>query len=91
MYLCIREKNNNEQKQRDMSHPTYKETTRKRICYEDDFVAVYNEKGECVYEGLEDYEPMRREDWRWDDKNERYTLNGGRYTKVMLGECGCEW
>jgi len=72
-----------------MSHITYNNTTRKRICYEDDVVEVYNKKGECIYYGLEDYEPMKREDWRWDEKKGGYTY--GEYKKVLVGESGEDW
>lgn len=54
----------------------------KRIQYEDDIVLVLDREGRVIYKGLEDYEPNKREQWRWDDK-----LGGYRYlgmTKYCL-------
>lgn len=43
-----------------------------RINYEDDLVVVYDKKGNIIYKGLEDYEPYKREDWRWDESIKGY-------------------
>ena len=58
----------------------------KRIQYEDDLVKVYVGDKE-VYSGLEDYEPMKREMWLWDDANGEYTLDvdGVKLRKVCFG------
>ena len=48
----------------------------KRIQYEDDVVVVYDKNGAALYEGIEDYEPYKRELWRWDDTIGGYRLNG---------------
>ena len=56
----------------------------KRIQYEDDLVVVYDPSGEEIYKGMEDYEPMKDENWKWDMFHGYYTLNG--YVKVCLGE-----
>lgn len=54
----------------------------KRIEYEDDIVIVYDEAGNIIYKGMEDYEPMKRENWRWNNNKKYYQLNG--YVKVCL-------
>lgn len=54
----------------------------KRIEYEDDIVIVYDEAGNIIYKGMEDYEPMKRENWRWNNDKKYYQLNG--YVKVCL-------
>ena len=56
----------------------------KRIQYEDDLVVVYDPSGEEIYKGMEDYEPMKDENWKWDMFHGYYTFNG--YVKVCLGE-----
>ena len=50
-----------------------------RINYDDDSVVVYK-NGKEVYSGIEDYEPMKREDWTWDNFRGCYTH--GDYIKV---------
>lgn len=55
----------------------------KRIEYEDDLVIVYDEKGAEAYRGLEDYDPNKDLDWRWDDARQCYTYKG--WTKVCVG------
>ena len=37
-----------------------------RIEFEDQLVIVYDKKGNEIYRGLEDYEPMKYEDWKFD-------------------------
>ena len=54
------------------------------INYEDDIVVVFNEKGEEIYKGLEDYEPMRREPWEYDFDIDAYRFEN--YIKVCIGE-----
>ena len=44
----------------------------KRIDYDDDLVKVY-QNGKEIYSGIEDYEPMRDADWKWDNTNKYYT------------------
>ena len=48
----------------------------KRIQYEDDMVVVYDKDGKELYKGMEDYEPHKRELWRWDDSIGGYRFNG---------------
>ena len=55
----------------------------KRIEYEDDLVVVYDEKGCVIYKGMEDYEPMRYENWKWEQNKGYYTLDN-KYVKVCL-------
>ena len=54
-----------------------------RIDYDDDLVIVYDAKGKIIYKGLEDYEPMKDEPWRWDESIKGYRLDG--MTKVCIG------
>jgi len=56
--------------------------TGKRIDYEDDLVVVYDANGNEIYKGLEDYEPMKYEDWEFDNSLGAYRLDG--YVKVCL-------
>lgn len=58
-----------------------------RINYEDDLVVVKNSKGETIYKGIEDYEPMKRGNWVWNDSKRLYelTLDGKKYTKTCYG------
>ena len=51
-----------------------------RIDYDDDLVITYDKNGKVVYKGIEDYDPMKYEDWKWDEKTHSYKLDG--YTKV---------
>lgn len=55
----------------------------KKIEYEDDLVAVFDKNGKEIYKGLEDDEPMRYENWKWDSYNRYYTLDD-EYIKVCL-------
>lgn len=64
---------------------TYK---RKRIEYEDDIVIVFVDDRQ-TYKGIEDYEPMKDENWKWDSSIQAYTLddprtNGQTYIKICL-------
>ena len=54
----------------------------KRIQYEDDIVRVFNEKGEEVYKGLEDYDPNKDLDWRYNENKNRYEYRG--WIKVCI-------
>lgn len=56
---------------------------KRRIDYDDDLVIVYDTKGKIIYKGLEDYEPMKDEPWRWDENIKGYRLEG--MTKVCIG------
>lgn len=60
----------------------YKSYPRKRIDYDDDFVVVYDDSGNQIYKGIEDYEPMKDENWAWDNSEQIYRCNG--YIKVCL-------
>lgn len=55
---------------------------KKRIVYEDDFVVVKEGKN-VIYQGIEDYEPMKYEDWVWNEKSKTYKF--GKYTKTCYG------
>lgn len=44
----------------------------KRIDYDDSFVKVYKD-GKEIYSGIEDYEPMKNADWKWDNDHKYYT------------------
>ena len=55
----------------------------KRINFDDDFVIVVNDKDEVLYKGIEDDEPMNRENWQWNDKERCYTLD--KYKKYCVG------
>lgn len=46
---------------------------RSRIDYEDDQVKVFDERKQ-IYEGIEDYEPMKDEDWRYNKNFGLYYL-----------------
>ena len=59
-----------------------KKFTTRRIQYEDDVVVVYDKNGAALYEGIEDYEPYKREPWRWDDTIGGYRL--GEMTKYCI-------
>lgn len=59
----------------------YTKYPRTRINFEDDIVIVYDGDKE-IYKGLEDYEPMKDEDWRWDNATQSYVL--GNYRKICL-------
>lgn len=56
---------------------------KKEIEYEDDLVIVYNKEGKEVYKGIEDYEPMKDDNWRWDESIKGYRLEG--YVKICVG------
>ena len=43
------------------------------INFEDDIVAVYDETGDIWYKGLEDYDPNKDMNWKYDKTFQRYT------------------
>ena len=49
----------------------------KRINYDDDIVAVYDDKGKKVYEGMLDYSPYQLDDSKWNEKDKNYDLPKG--------------
>ena len=57
----------------------------KRIEFEDDVVKVFK-NGKLIYKGIEDYEPMKDEPWRWNESTKSYILNnnGVKYEKICL-------
>ena len=61
---------------------SYKSLERRRIDYEDDLVIVYDESGKQIYKGIEDYEPMKDEPWKWDSSEQVYKFK--KYIKVCL-------
>lgn len=61
---------------------SYKSLERRRIDYEDDLVIVYDESGKQIYKGIEDYEPMKDEPWKWDNSEQVYKFK--KYIKVCL-------
>lgn len=60
--------------------PNYSVKT-KHINFDDDLVIVYDGDKE-IYRGIEDYEPMKDEDWRWDDKIKGYKFD--KFIKYCL-------
>ena len=55
----------------------------RKIQYEDDLVIVYDDKGNVAYKGMEDYDPNKDLDWKWDDKRGGYVYKG--WFKVCVG------
>lgn len=49
----------------------------KKVSYEDDIVAVYDDKGKKVYEGMLDYSPYQLDDSKWNEKDKNYDLPKG--------------
>ena len=60
----------------------YKTYNRKRIDFDDDLVIVFDKNDSQIYKGIEDYEPMKDEDWKWDPSENVYRLN--KYIKICL-------
>lgn len=60
---------------------SYDSYQRKRIDFEDDIVIVF-EDGNQIYKGIEDYEPMKDADWKWDNSIQAYVLDN--YIKICL-------
>lgn len=60
---------------------------RKTIDFEDDIVIVYDdESGHEIYKGIEDFDPMKDENWKWDGSTQSYSLvaEGRKYIKICL-------
>ena len=57
-------------------------TKTKRIQYDDDLVRVFNEKGKQVYSGMEDYDPNKDLDWRYDPESGTYKYRN--WTKIAI-------
>lgn len=71
-----------------MAKRSYKSYNRKRLETEDDLVIVFRDDSE-IYRGEEDYEPMKDEDWRYDNSIQAYKLEnscteGHTYIKICL-------
>ena len=72
-----------------MSKRTYTSyKNRKRLEVEDDLVIVFKDDSE-IYKGIEDYEPMKDENWRYDNSIQAYRLEDSRtdghtYIKICL-------
>lgn len=71
-----------------MSKRSYKSYNRKRLETEDDLVIVFRDDSE-IYRGEDDYEPMRDENWKWDNSIQAYKLEDSRteghaYIKICL-------
>ena len=49
----------------------------KKVSYDDDIVAVYDDKGKKVYEGMLDYSPYQLDDSKWNEKDKNYDLPKG--------------
>ena len=47
----------------------------REIRYEDDIVVVKDKKGHVIYKGMEDDEPNKYEDWRWNESRNLYEWN----------------
>lgn len=64
----------------------YKQFQRKRAEFEDDLVIVFDENDKIVYKGIEDFEPMKDEDWKYNNKEIYYSLTyeGVTYLKIYL-------
>lgn len=60
----------------------YTTYNRKRIDFEDDFVIVFAENEQQIYKGIEDYEPMKDADWKWDPSENVYRFD--KYIKICL-------
>ena len=60
----------------------YKTYIRKQIDFEDDLVIVYDENETQIYKGIEDYEPMKDENWQWDPSENVYRFD--KYIKICL-------
>lgn len=54
-----------------------------RISFEDDIVEV-RKGSEVIYRGMEDYEPMKYESWKYDEHHKLYRL--GEYTKRKVSD-----
>ena len=59
----------------------WKAIKRTIINFDDDLVIVYEDDNE-IYRGIEDYSPMKDENWQWDTETQSYTLDN--YRKICL-------
>lgn len=59
---------------------------RRNIEYEDDLVIVYDERGKVIYKGIDDYDPMKYENWKYDRSLKAYILQSSNetYYKICL-------
>lgn len=57
--------------------PKKKVPSGKKVSYDDDIVAVYDDKGKKVYEGMLDYSPYQLDDSKWNEKDKNYDLPKG--------------
>lgn len=55
----------------------------KRVNFDDDVVIVY-ENGKMVYKGLQDYNPFRDDNWKWNEKEKHYTMEDGNYKYIEV-------
>ena len=55
----------------------------KRLEFEDDLVRVFDPNGKEIYSGIEDYEPMKDEDWKFDSAKGLYVLPDGYQKEVI--------
>lgn len=55
---------------------------RRQINFDDDLVIVYDENGLVMYKGIQDFEPMKDDDWKWDNSIRAYRLDS--YIKICL-------
>ena len=55
-----------------------------QIEFDDDLVVVVSPNGQTIYKGIEDYEPMKDEDWKYDYDCDCYRFEG--YTKYKIDE-----
>ena len=65
-----------------MAKSNWKSLERRRVNFDDDLVIVYDEDDREIYRGLEDYEPMKDEPWKWDNESQSYKLD--KYRKICL-------
>ena len=54
----------------------------RKIQFDDDMVIVVDNNGKELYRGIEDYEPMKNEPWKWSCKECCYVLDN--YKKYCL-------
>lgn len=69
-----------------LAEKAIKKLQRGRIDFDDDIVAVYSSEGKLIYKGLEDYEDLKRESWKYDKEKKYYTLvyKGKKYYKALV-------
>jgi len=67
---------------RDISEKKEFKGSGKRIDFDDDLVVVYDKDMNVVYKGLEDYEDLKDEDWKFDPSIGAYRF--GEFIKNCL-------